>query len=109
MGGGWSTQRGLVEQKTHQKVTARHWPELLISSLREAAQCPLKRLRMKTLSRSRRWQGACQGCGIVPLQRVWWEVRVLAVKLKNSGLCRAEVLGEETDQRAGILDSGERW
>lgn len=50
---------GLVEQKTHQKVTARHWPELLISSLREAAQCPLKRL--------------------------------------------------ETDQRAGILDSGERW
>lgn len=29
--------------------------------------------------------------------------------MKNSGLCRAEVLGEETDQRAGILGDGERW
>lgn len=29
--------------------------------------------------------------------------------MKNSGLCRAEVLGEETDRRAGILGSGERW
>lgn len=78
-----------MEQKTHQKVTARHWPELLISSWREAEQCPLRRLGVKTLNRSkgftetRRCQGACQGCGMIAFQRMWWEVRGLAVEVEK--------------------------
>lgn len=54
-----------------------------------AAQCPLIRLGVKTLSRSkgftetRRCQGACQRCGIIPFQRVWWEVRGLAVEVEK--------------------------
>lgn len=39
--------------------------------------------QIQGFTETRRCQGACQRCGIVPFQRVWWEVRGLAVEVEK--------------------------